>query len=168
MRAVLGPVLPLLVVSWVGAAGPCVGMAAMPDEAQAHASPPAADRAHGGHAATAMPAEAAGHADAAVRADTADPVQSPPRSHGTCPHCPGTRGPTQDAHAKCGAVDDVSDAKRKPFSLGADAHKAALPGRAFADAVMPRRAGAIQRPVSNVRIPHSTVPLNLRHCVFIL
>lgn len=168
MRAVLGLALPLLVVSWVGAAGPCVGMAATPGEAQTHASQPDTARVHGGHAAAAMQAGAATRADAPMHADTANPAPPPPRSHGACPHCPGTSGPMQDAHAMCGAVHDVSDAKRKPFSFGTDAYKVALPGRAVVDAATPMRARTIRRPVVNVRIPHSKVPLNLRHCVFIL
>lgn len=158
-RAVLRPVLPLLVVGWIGAAGPCVGMAAAPEggaparaEAREHASAHAHDGDHG------APAQAP---RAAAPADTA-----PGHGHGACPHCPGSAGAPADAHARCAALDDVSDAKREPHAAKPDA-KSVLPSVDIVGRAHDAPAAARRRALDDRVFPPS-VRLNLRYCILIV
>ncbi len=154
-RAVLGPVLPVLAVAWIGAAGPCVAMAAAPgDQSPGRAGQLLADGEPARHEAGAGGAQAA---DGASR-----------HSHGACPHCPGTSGAASDAHALCATLDDVSDAKRKPFVPVLDAGKAALPLVTVVDPVSGPPSTAALRTDLYRRVFPPAVPLNLRHCVFIV
>lgn len=158
-RLVLTTVLPAVLIGWIGAAGPCVGMAAAPAAAsgavEQHAAPPAHDaHGHGG----------AGHAAEAAAAGE----RSGAHAHGACPHCPGTDGAASDTHALCAAVDDVSDFKRKPAAPGLDLVKAALPAAIGAGALPAAAASRARRPELYHRAFPPAVPLNVRHCVFIV
>lgn len=155
-RAVLRPVLPLLVVGWVGAAGPCVGMAAAPEdgaparaEAREHAS------AHADHGAPAHAPHAAAPADTA-----------PGHGHGACPHCPGSAGVPADDHARCAALDDVSDAKREPHAAKPDV-KSVLPSVDI-EGLARDASSAARRQALDDRIFPPSVRLNLRYCILIV
>lgn len=147
-RGFVRTLLPVLVVGWLGASGPCVGMAATAaPEGNAEAS---AHAAHGR-------AEPSSRGSAGIEHD-----------HGVCPHCPSAAGGAPSgAHVRCAAADDVSDSKRA-FKPQPPDLKTALPVETRIAAAVPQARVETWRPALYHHVFPPSVPLNLRHCVFVI
>jgi hypothetical protein len=190
-RSLARVLLPILLVGSAGAAGSCPVMAAAAADAQsvahaAHATQ-AAQAAHAGrHHAHAGHVAHAGHDNAPSAHDDSHDHRDPRSTHdqggdygddlangqihdhGACPHCLAESGSGgSDGHAFCAAFDEAANTKHagKPVSLDL---KLALPAElhVFADIREPlveKRRTALYH-----RIFPPAVPLNLRHCVFVI
>jgi hypothetical protein len=100
-----------------------------------------------------------GHEPAAMPSHHEDGIES-------CPHCPldGGAAPGQDDHSSCAALEDLTNAA--PQAKSASAALAPLLGPA-AFTLPPPLASPVAAPPWH-RAQRSSVPLNVRHCVFLI
>jgi hypothetical protein len=148
-RRIGGALLPMLAAVWLSAsASPCFGMAAAgksaSDERAVVANPHAAhvDHSH----APPQPAPGGGH------------------DHGNCPHCPPSpmSAATSAEHFGCATLADGAPISKAPQpELKAGLH---FPGPDFLSASTPRP----RPPPRSLDRQQPHVPLNLRHCVFVI
>lgn len=156
-RAVARVLLPLLGAVWLGApASPCLGMTAAPH-----------DRVGGGaalHEYSHVHDQTA--ADGLVEGDQRQGER--PLPHGACPHCLVADGSApMGTHFVCSVLDDVSDGAAQPAAQKWDL-KYFLPTfhRILPVAHAPPRRPPDARPTGPPLA--SPIPLNLRHCVFLI
>jgi len=154
-RALARALLPILLLGSLGAAGSCPAMeAAAADEA-------ATDR-----------AAHAGHGDAPSAGDHSsdhghDQGHDQGHEHRACPHCPAESGGTSGGHALCAAFDEAANSKHasKPGPLDL---KLAMPAELhIVEAIREPLVGR-SRPALYHRVFPPSIPLNLRHCVFVI
>lgn len=157
-RAVGRIVLPLVVSVWLGGpASACLGMTAA-SAGHGHVDVAAADRDE---------PKAESHADH----EGDGPHGTAAHDHGTCPHCPpgpsSSHGKLAPSHVSCFAADDLSDSAAPDLTAKPSLKHAPATGHFMASPECVRRCPASSRSLS-LRVPHSSVALNLRHCVFLI
>jgi hypothetical protein len=150
IRATARGLLPLLAAAWLTAApAPCAGMglAGVADSA-------AEDRQHLDHLASTSP----------VGADSAT------HNHGHCPHCPpvgvSEQGAAPSAHTGCDATQGTRDNR-----VNAPAKwdlKHSLPASLRVSGEASFHPAGVHRALKCVVSPSSRVPLNIRHCVYLI
>ncbi|HUF71661.1 MAG TPA: hypothetical protein VMR74_02060 [Gammaproteobacteria bacterium] len=151
-RVLARALLPILFLGSLGAAGTCPAMAG------AAADGAAADLvAH------------AGHGDAPSAGDhSSDHGHDPGHDHGACPHCPTESGSgASGGHALCAAFDEAANSKHasKP---GPPDLKLAPPAELQIVAAMREPLVESRRLALYHRLFPPSIPLNLRHCVFVI
>jgi len=136
---ILRAVLPLLTAVWFNAAASlCFAMTA--DDSPGHAAP-------------------SGHQHA--------PAEHTPDHR--CPHCPPSndRNDAPGAHLNCSGLDEISTGSAASKALQWEL-KHALPTEGFDSSSAVIRQTTAYRAANSAIPRHSTVPLNVRHCVFLL
>jgi hypothetical protein len=146
---------PALATVWFSAsASLCFGMAATIDASAATGS----DHALDGHAHAEHPG--------GQQHTPAPPPHEPQHGHGGCPHCPPSptqHGAMPSAHVKCGTLADSTPVSKEgqPDLKGAPHALAFYRAAAFPVAIPQRTSHSHDyHPLD--------VPLNLRHCVFLI
>lgn len=158
-RALARALLPILLLGSLGAAGSCPAMeTAAADEA-------ATDRAaHAGHG---IAPSASDHSNAHGHDQGHEHGTDQGHEHGACPHCPAASGGTSGGHTLCAAFDEAANSKyaSKPGPLDL---KLAPPAELhIVEAVREPLVGC-SRPALYHRVFPPPIPLNLRHCVFVI
>lgn len=148
-RAIGRVLLPLLAAVWfTSGASLCFGMSAE----SVREAPAAHDHDHANHAAHHAPAhESASH------------------EHGSCPHCPNAVADAgiPASHVSCAALDDLADAGAAAKAVKSELPHALTAARIDVAASAPSHA-FVRRPTPLAEPHSSTVPLNVRHCVFLI
>jgi hypothetical protein len=147
--------------SFTLAGAPCFAMAAPPPTARVDQS------AHAAHGDSGMHAH--GHARAHADGISGTHEQSEHQFPKHCPHCPVTaamshHGPSS-AHAFCSALDDVSDQSLSSLPTFAKHVVLVAAFETLPPLVFHPPPRQLTRELARARSP---VPLNLRHCVFLI
>jgi hypothetical protein len=155
--ALLRVLLPFVACGWLGAATPCPAMVATGADGAAREEP--AEHAARGHHAT--------HAAAGQHREATQTEEA----HVRCPHClpAALSGEAHDgnAHAHCGALDDLNDGARHHSAAKWDA-KHVLPLASIAYASPVRAPAGVVRKVDRDYLHPPSVALNLRFCVLLI